>query len=183
MKRVVKFSYQMIFEMILSMTNLFPDNEIGNRIRGSIIGIFFKEKGKNLQISKRTHILYPRNIVVGDDVFIGYGVWINAQGGLLLKDQIMIGPLSCIVTGNHTAQGQPLSYRFGEHKKEKVIIEKGSWIGSHAVVLPGSSVPPGCLIAAGAVVTKKHNLLQNQIGGGIPLAKIKMGVVFNESKN
>ncbi|MCT4785123.1 acyltransferase [Exiguobacterium aestuarii] len=175
MRVIAKFFYQMLFESLSSLTNVFPDNEIGNRIRGKVIGLFFKKKGANLQISKRTHILYPRKISVGNDIFIGYGAWINAQGGMILEDEVMVGPLTCIVTGNHTAQGQPLSYRFGDHKKELVKIGHGCWIGSHSVVLPGSNLPAGCLIAAGAVVTKKHNLLENHIGGGIPLSSIRSG--------
>lgn len=175
MKRFIKFFYQMIFEMYSSILNIFPDNELGNKIRGKALGAFINKKGKNLQISKNTHILYPRNISVGDDVFIGYGAWINAQGGLNLDNEVMIGPLVCIVTGNHTAQGQPLSYRFGIHVKEKVEIGSGCWIGGHATVLPGCKIPKGCLVAAGAVVTKNHDLLIDQIGGGIPMSRIKSG--------
>lgn len=152
MKAVLKFFYRMIFELGMSVLNIFPDERVGNRIRGKFVSLFAKGTKRNLEISKRVHILYPNNLYFGDDVFVGYGAWLNAQGRVDILSECMIGPYVCIASGNHTFKNG--SYRFGEHSKSRVIVSFGSWLGAGVKVTPGVVIGERCVIAAGAVVNK-----------------------------
>lgn len=165
----MKSIYLFIFYSLKSLLNFLPDNNFGNSIRGNMLGVFFKERGKNLQISKNTNIMYPWKISVGNDVYIGFGCWINAMSGVELKDEVITGPYVCISTGNHTKENN--SYRFGKHITNPVVIEKGVWLAAHAVVLAGSHVSAGSCVAAGAV----GKITRGQIGvhGGVPVKLIK----------
>lgn len=164
MKRVVKIVYQIIFNIFTMLIDFFPDCQWGNKTRGYILKPFFKKCGKNIQICKKVHILYPYNIEIGNDVYIGYGSWINAQCNIKFEDEVMLGPYVCIVSGNHSKRGD--SYRFGTHDKKPIVIEFGSWIGAHSIILPGVYVKKGSLIAAGGVVTKSTEELS--INAGVP---------------
>ncbi|WP_081357668.1 acyltransferase [Neomoorella thermoacetica] len=61
--------------------------------------------------------------------------------------------------------------RAGESKNLPVIIGDGCWIGTRAVILPGVKIGEGCIIAAGAVVTKDCE--SNGLYAGVPAKRIK----------
>ncbi|MBE4605627.1 acyltransferase [Vibrio navarrensis] len=153
MKSILKFSHQLFFNVGMQLFQVLPDNNFGNKIRGNFAGLFFKKKGRNLLISKSVGILYPQNISVGDDVFFGFNCWINAQGGLNVENEVMLGPFVALSTSNHTSTGE--SFRFGEHSLKSVKIGSGSWLGAHVTVTAGSDIPPFCLIAAGSTIVGK----------------------------
>lgn len=153
MRIIMKFLYQFIWNMITISCQLLPDNTIGNKVRGVVYKPFFKSCSGNLQVSKSVHILYPYNISLGKDVFIGFNSWINGQGGVVIDDEVMLGPFVVIATGNHTqATESASSYRFGEHELKKVKIGKGTWLGANVSVMPGALIGSGSIIAAGGVV-------------------------------
>ena len=167
---ILKAMYQIIFNLTVSISQIFPDAVWGNKLRGIVVMPFLKKCGSNLQISQKVHILNPNKIEIGDNVFLGFGSWIHAQGGITIENEVMLGPYVCIVSGNHTLMNK--SYRFGEHSRAPVLIKKGSWIGAHSVILPGSIIEDGCLIAAGGIVTKNIKTQQLEIYGGIPIKEI-----------
>ena len=54
---------------------------------------------------------------------------------------------------------------------EKIVIGNRAWISSRTTLLPGSDVPEGVVVAAGAVVTKRIEE-PFTMWGGIPAKKI-----------
>jgi acetyltransferase-like isoleucine patch superfamily enzyme len=151
MKVIFKFLYQFIWNIICIICQVFPDNLIGNKIRGRVYRFFLKGSGRNLQVSRSVHILYPRNLIVGDNVFIGFSCWVNAQGGVTLSDEVMLGPFTAISSSNHTRING--SYRFGEHSIKSIYVGRGVWIAAHCTILSGTKINEGVLVAAGCVVT------------------------------
>jgi acetyltransferase-like isoleucine patch superfamily enzyme len=109
-----------------------------------------------------------------------------SQVGAILDENVYIGP-SChlgwvhlerdvlIAAGVHIPSGGQTHFFDDPHRpireqggaRQMVRIGAGSWIGSGAIVL--ADVGPGCVVAAGAVVTKP--LPGFVIAGGVP-AKI-----------
>lgn len=169
-KKILKTIYQIIFSILEILSQLFPDTSWGNKVRGGMFKIFFKKCGKNIQISKRVRLINPENIEIGNDVYLGYGSWIHGQGHIKIEDEAMLGPYVCLVTGNHTKIKN--SYRFGEHSKQPILIRKGCWIGAHSIILPGSIIEDGCLIAAGGIVTKNSLTEKDGKYVGMPIKKI-----------
>lgn len=169
LKAFLKECYKFIFSLVCILVQIFPDSPWGNRVRGAVIGLFFKGTKRNLQISQSVHVLYPYNIVVGDNVFIGFSSWINAQGGLQIGDETIIGPFVAIATGNHTWLNG--SYRFGEHDRKMVNIGKGCWLASGVSIVPGVSVADACVLAAGAVLVA--DAMVKGTYGGVPAKLIR----------
>src|SRR5699024_1042177 len=69
-----------------------------------------------------------------------------------------------------------------EHKKEivskgSIIVENDVWIGANAVILSGSHISTGAVVAAGSIVT--GYVPPYAIVGGVPAKVIKYR--FNES--
>lgn len=166
---VLKVAHQFVFNLIGLVLQILPDASWGNRARGAVLGLFLESKGRNLQVSKSAHILYPNNIEVGNDVYVGYGAWINAQGGLLIGDETMIGPYVAISTGDHSRVGD--SFRFGEHKKRPVTIGKGAWLSAHVAVVAGVEIAAGTLVGAGGVVVA--SIGEPGVYGGVPAKRIR----------
>lgn len=154
--------------LLVAILQLLPDIAWANRIRGFFFGILMKKTGKNLQVSKSVNILAIRNLSVGDNVFIGYGVWINAYGGLDIGSEVMIGPYCTISTANHTKDPNG-SYRWGQHSLCKVTLEKGCWLGASVNVLPGATVGSNVVVGAGSVI--KNHLIENSVYCGLLATK------------
>lgn len=61
--------------------------------------------------------------------------------------------------------------RGGRVKSQPIVVEDGCWICSRVTILPGVTIGKGCVIAAGAVVTK--DCLPNGLYAGVPAKRIK----------
>lgn len=140
-----------IYSFLNNILNIMPPTGKSLSIRGKLASKIIPISGKNLKISSRVNIYSPKDLKVGDNVYIGYSTYIGS-GEIILEDEVMIGPFCSIVAGNHTMKDN--SYRYGPYSYGKIIIGRGTWIGSHCVITSNVEIGKGCLIAAGSVVTK-----------------------------
>lgn len=156
----------------------FPENTFGCRIRGYLLKPFLKKCGKNFQVALNVKLEHLKNISVGDDVYIGYGSWISGlRGGIILEDEVMIGPYLKMVSSNHTfCKG---SARFAPGEGKEIKIGFGTWVASGVTITAGVVVEKSCLVAAGSVVTKSFE--KDSIIAGVPAKKI--GNVSEKYKN
>lgn len=90
---------------------------------------------------------------VGPNNVIGNRVAINLDDKVILEENVSISPFVRIYTGTHNI-GPGSNRRQHELLSKPVVIERGSWIGMCAVILPGVRIGHGSIVAAGAVVTK-----------------------------
>ncbi len=110
---------------------------------------------------------YGRNIKIGKNVFINSGCCFQDQGGIEIKDRVLIGQQVVLATLNHDLN----PYQRANMQPSPIQIGNDVWIGAHATILPGVTIGDGAVIAAGAVVTK--NVEANTIVGGVPAKVIK----------
>ena len=112
-----------------------------------------------------------RNLVIGDQVNISYGVIITTAGGVRIGDRTMVGYRSQILSSNHVVKkGIPGVYGTGKEYKA-VVIGDDVWIGAACIILPGVTIGAGSVIAAGSVVTKDVD--ENTLVGGNPAKLLK----------
>lgn len=107
------------------------------------------------------------NINIGKKAFINSGCIFQDQGGIYIKDNVLIGHNVSLLTINHDLNPQ----KRGNIYPKPIIINDNVWIGTNATILPGISIGSGSIIAAGAVVTK--DVPPNVIVGGVPAKIIK----------
>ena len=113
---------------------------------------------------------YPRNIRLGENVFINRGAYIVAPEKIAIGNHVLIGPYVVINSGNHRYQDASRRIRDQGHKLAPITIEDDVWIGAQAVILPGVTIGRGAVIAAGAVVSKSVEAYQ--IVAGVPATKV-----------
>lgn len=113
----------------------------------------------------RAEFYAPERIRVGSHSTIGDRAFLDGREGLRIGDNVNIGSAVSIYTREHDPQSP-----WFEEKGGPVCIEDYAWIASHAIVLPGTTVGRGSIVAAGAVVTK--DVEEFTIVGGVPALAI-----------
>lgn len=166
MIRVLKYLW---FRFVMLTTGWIPDFTPVLQFRGFLAKPAFKKCGRNFQLASGTIINWSSNISIGHNVFIGNNCWIQGVGKVVLEDEAMLGPFTVLASNEHTRKNG--SYRFGRHRRGKITIGKGSWIGAHAVITAGVNIGKSSAIGAGAVVVK--DVPDNYVVGGVPATTIK----------
>jgi len=167
-KKAFKFLLYSIVEIILHIIILPQLRVLIMRVLGAEIGkdtIIGDVKFANLY-----HYGFLR-IKIGNKCFIGDEVMLDARGGIELEDEVTISNRSVLVTHiNVGYKDHPLQNIYPT-KEEKVIIKKGCYIGTQALILPGITIGKFSVAAAGALVNK--NVPTKTLVAGVPAKKIK----------
>lgn len=113
----------------------------------------FNTIGKNVIISQGTFggksgISYGNNIYIGPDAYF-WGI-----GGIIIDDNVIIGPHVSIHTTNHRYENASSIPYDGVSIKKPVHIRSHVWIGGHSAIIPGVTINEGAIVAMGSVVTK-----------------------------
>lgn len=137
----------------------------------------FRKLGRNVIFERGVWVFHPENIEIGDNVYIGHGVflkgyyknllrigndsWIgqssflHAGGGITIGNAVGIGPCVKILSHQHVEEKnlqKPILFCKQEFKE--VVIENGCDIGIGSIILPGVTIGEGGIVGAGSVVTK-----------------------------
>ena len=107
------------------------------------------------------------------DAVISKGCYVNRQvfidGHVTLEENVFIGPRALLCTASHEVG--PSNFRAGDNILKPIRVGKGSWIGQSVSVIAGVNIAPGCIIAAGSVVTKDTE--PNGLYAGVPARRIR----------
>jgi acetyltransferase-like isoleucine patch superfamily enzyme len=116
---------------------------------------------------------------VGDNSLIPKGsTFYCTRAELIIGSKVIFGPKPIIITGDHRLDiiGKHIIDISDEEKSPNqdspVVIEDGCWLGANVTILKGVTLGRGCVVVAGAVVTK--NFPQYSIIGGVPAKLIRM---------
>lgn len=119
-----------------------------------VLSPFLVDYGFNVHFGKRDHI--------------GHGCFFMDGAAITLGNDCFIGPDCGFYTASH-----PLRYadrNKGLEKALPIVIGDNCWFGAKVLVMPGVHIGSGCVIAAGAVVTK--DIPDNSLAAGVP-AEVK----------
>lgn len=110
-------------------------------------------------------------LLIGDRVHVNVFAYLSGEGGLVIEDDVLIGPHARLLSAGHEIDdGEPVISRapltFGP-----VTVERGAWIGAGATVLQGVRVGAGAVVAAGSVVTR--DVLPFSIVAGVPARLVR----------
>ena len=123
------------------------------------VGAFFRKKcakamltscGEDVNIEKGAE--FSSQCTIGNHSGIG----INASLGIVhIGNDVLIGKDLIAVTRNHRFIDKDTLIRKQGYSEDKPIyIGNDVWIGHRVTILPGVHIADGCIIGAGAVVTK-----------------------------
>ena len=132
--------------------------------------------GSNFRFGYSSNLEVPKSFTVGDDFFCGPYAYFssNAKTKVTIGNSVMFGHQCMVIAGNHNISDPNMTMMNAPKlfdMDEGIIIEDDVWVGARSVILDGSHVSEGTVIAAGAVVSCKTK--PYSIYGGIPAKFIK----------
>ena len=147
-------------DLCFELNQLKPSDEKRNEIIEKILGYF----PENLVLLSPFTADYGKNIKLGKNVFVNINNYFMDGASIEIGDHVFIGPSCGFYTANH-----PLNYTRRNQGLEKALpikVGNNCWFGANVSVMPGVTIGAGCVIAAGAVVTK--NMPDNSLIAGVP---------------
>lgn len=117
--------------------------------------------GKKSFIMRRSYIVSPRHISIGDYSHINRGCLLDGRGGITIGDNVSVSHNVSIVTGGHEHRSKTFEGRYLPIKIEDYV-----WLGVNSTILQNVTVGEGAVVCARAVVTK--DVEPYTIVGGVP---------------
>lgn len=123
------------------------------------------------------HCRIMRNIYIGsgNNISIGSYCRINENvrlANVTIGNHVMIARETIVLGRSHQHKDLQIPMeRQGNVDMPQTTIKNNVWIGARVIILPGLVLEDGCIIGAGAVVTKSTE--KNGIYGGVPAKLIK----------
>ncbi|RYE29894.1 MAG: acyltransferase [Sphingobacteriales bacterium] len=106
---------------------------------------------------------------IGNYCEVNENVYIQSA---IIGDHVLIAPNVALLSVTHNYDDLELPIlEQGFTEPRPVIIEDKVWIGRNVIVMPGIKLGKGCIVGAGAVVTKDVDPFT--IVGGIPAKMLK----------
>lgn len=157
---------QLVYEQVIARA---PYRE-GARLRSWFLRRHASGVHPTAHVAERVHIIEPRSLVLGHRASVSPGAILDCRGGLTIGSYTMVGIQAIILTSNHGIENAGVPMRDQPLVLEQVDIGDDVWLGARSIVLPGVTIGPGAIVAAGAVVT--HSVPPLQIVGGVPARQI-----------
>lgn len=174
--------------------------QFGNSIHSISSGVKLRvTKGNNkihstVSILELVHVFNTGNLTIGEKSVLKMGaILLCNKGTLIIGSHSAIGKRSeislnsgrieiganvriasnvFITNADHKFSDINVEIMYQGIDVRDVIIENDVWIGHGAIILPGVRIGKGCVVAAGAVVTKSAPM--HSIVGGNPARILKM---------
>jgi maltose O-acetyltransferase len=166
MTKIILVLYYIVFSKLPS--SYFPLGKLFNACRILCLRKIIKI-GKGNFVEKGVYVGNGNQIEIGDNCQINENVKLD---NVAIGNYVMIAPGVTILGKMHEFQDRnvPMVLQ-GERETQRTIIEDDVWLATNAIIMPGVRIRKGCIIAAGAVVSKDTE--EFAIYGGIPAKLIK----------
>lgn len=124
--------------------------------------------GENINIERNAY--FTPGLTIGDNS--GVGINCEIYGPVSIGKHVMMGPEVVVYTSGHSFDRTDIPMmEQGSTKVQPVTIGNDVWIGRRVMIMPGVNIGDGCVIGAGAVVTK--DIPPYSVVGGVPARVIK----------
>lgn len=166
MKKLQLIIYYIFFSKLPN--SWWPGGKLYNRMRVAILkGVL--NIGGGTRVQRLVYIGNGKNIVIGKNCQLNEKVRLS---NVHIGNNVMIGRESIVLGKTHESGDldEPMAYQ-GVKLVQQSQIEDDVWIGLRVVIMPGVRVRKGCIIGAGAVVTKDTEAYG--VYGGVPAKLIK----------
>jgi putative colanic acid biosynthesis acetyltransferase WcaF len=136
-------------------------------LKAALLHLFGARIGARVVIKPRVNIKYPWRLEIGDDVWIGEGVWIDNLGQVTIGDDCCISQDAYLLTGNHDYTDERFGLMIGT-----IVMEHGAWVAARSTVCPNVCMHRHSIVTVGSVLAQ--DAVENGIYSGNPAQLTKM---------
>ena len=155
------------FTNILFFKTMLP---VSSSLKIGLLKLFGAKVGKGVVIKPNMNIKYPWFLEIGDDSWIGEGVWIDNLTMVKIGSNVVLSQGAYLLTGSHDYKKESFDLILGE-----VVLEDGVWIGAKSIVCPRVTCYTHSVLAVGSVATK--DLKAYSVYQGNPAVKKRERVI------
>ncbi len=138
-----------------------------------------------LEFTSKCSIAKGCRIVVANNAVARFGEGVTgADVSFIIVNGLEVGDGFLIAWGSRFLDDDFHEINFPgrrEQRDKRIIIGDHVWIGMNVLVLKGSRIPNGCVVASGSVVTKAFEK-ENCLIGGNPAKVIREDVTWDQFK-
>jgi putative colanic acid biosynthesis acetyltransferase WcaF len=121
--------------------------QISSKLRVWALRKFGAEIGNGVIFRPDTRVKFPWKLSIGDNCWIGEGVWFHNQEMITLGHDVVISQQTMLTTGSHKHRtNMALVMR-------PIIIHDGCWITSRCLITGGVTIGRSALIAPMTVIS------------------------------
>lgn len=131
-----------------------------------LLRLFGANVGRGVALKPRVNVKYPWHLQLGDDVWIGEGVWIDNLADVVIGSNACISQGAYLLTGNHDYRDP----HFGLDVKP-IEIGSGAWIAARAVVGPGVTMGNESVLLTGSILLSDAE--SNGVYRGNPATRVR----------
>ena len=128
----------------------------GVLLRSRLMKKHFASAGENLKIHEGLRFRNIHKIRLGNNVIIGVNSYIQAGGLIEIGNNSILSPNVCIWTHHHDYKNAGELIQNQQSRFQNVKIGNDVWIGTGALIMPGSIIGDGAVIKPGTVVDNKE---------------------------
>lgn len=107
--------------------------------------------GSDTHIAPHVVIKNSHKVSIGSRCSINEFVHVWGGGGVVIGNVVLVASHVVITSQTHDTEAQLFALTMID---KPIVIEDNVWIGAGAVILPGVLLGKGCIVGAGAVVTR-----------------------------
>jgi putative colanic acid biosynthesis acetyltransferase WcaF len=132
--------------------------QISSSLRVRALRWFGAEIGDHVVFRPRTRVKLPWKLHVGDNCWIGEGVWFHNQDHVYLGSNVVLSQETMLTTGSH------------KHRTDMglitrpIHIEDGAWVTSRCMILGGTTIGRSAIVRPMSVVD--CDIEANTVTGG-----------------
>jgi maltose O-acetyltransferase len=141
---------------------------IPGRIRIAILRLCGIKVGRGVTLFSQI-FFGSKKCEIGDNCFISVQCLIDGSDFVKVGNNVHLAMGVRLITSFHEVG--PSHQRAGPGAKAPITIGDGCWLGASSLVLPGVEIARGCIIGAGAIITR--NTRPNGLYVGVPAKRIK----------
>lgn len=116
--------------------------------RVAILRAFGARIGRRVLIRHRVRIHWPWKLTVGDDSWIGEGVWILNLEPVSIGSDVCVSQEVLLCAGSHDRRSPTFEFDNGP-----ITVGDGAWVAARAVVLRGVTIGEDSVVGATALVS------------------------------
>jgi acetyltransferase-like isoleucine patch superfamily enzyme len=139
-------------------------------------------RGTRIVVGARTHIDAfaviravggTGDVTIDEDSRIGPHCVLYSGNGISIGKHVLMAPHVSLVPANHAFERRdiPIAQQRFMASRGGVVIDDDVWIGAQSVLLDGTHIERGAIVAAGSVV--RGRVPAYEIWGGVPAQRIK----------